>query len=153
MTDLLAYAFLAATFGSFGSRLKHNPLDHPPKEAFHYRGYDGAEKLIIKGWLVIIVENSKDVIGEWCLDRVGDPDNTGPQIGLGGLRGHLEGTQLAVNLNPGFADFNVFLSGTFDGASFKGRWRYSTVRGAMNEGAFEAVRPEKEACADLNSRI
>ena len=38
-------------------------------------------------------------------------------------------------------DFNVSLTGAFDAVSFKGTWRYSTIRGLVSEGAFEAIKP------------
>jgi hypothetical protein len=74
MIDVPICFVLAATFGSFGCRLKHNPIEHPPKGAFLYRGFDSA--------------------------------------------------------------------GTLDSVSFKGTWRYSTIRGIVSEGAFEAIKPE-----------
>jgi hypothetical protein len=142
MIDLLGPLVIAGLAGSFGSRLKHDPVAHPPKGALLYRGYDRGGVLIIKGWLFIRLHDSADVDGEWCLDRVGDPENTGPQIGLGALRGRIEGTKLSLNLNPGFADFNVSLNGMYDGAVFTGVWRYKTIRGIVSEGAFEAARHE-----------
>lgn len=133
---------LAALFGSFGCRLAHDPIKHPPKDAYIYRGYDSAGKLVIRGWLAIIADDPERIDGEWCLDRVGSPDNIGPQIGLGRLRGKLEGARLSLNLNPGFMDFNVSLEGEFDADSFKGTWRYNTVRGIAGEGRFEATQKE-----------
>ena len=142
MIDVTSCFILAATFGSFGCRLKHNPIEHPPKGAFLYRGFDSAGTLVIRGWLAMDAGDVERVEGEWCLDRVGTPDDIGPQIGLGRLRGQIEGTELSLNLNPGFMDFNVSLDGTFDSVSFKGTWRYSTIRGVVSEGAFEATKPE-----------
>jgi hypothetical protein len=141
MIDVTSCFVMAATFGSFGCRLKHNPIEHPPKGAFLYRGYDLGGTLIIKGWLAMNADDAERVEGEWCLDRVGAPDDIGPQIGLGRLRGRLDGTQLSLNLNPGFMDFNVSLAGALDAVSFRGTWRYSTIRGMVNEGAFEAIKP------------
>jgi len=141
MNELICCVALAAVFGPFGSRLKHSPINHPPRDALNYRGYDSGEKLVIRGWLRIDVRESGDVSGEWCLDRVGDPDNIGPQVGVGSLRGRLEGTRLSCNLNPGFADFNVLLHGSYDGTSYKGQWRYGTVKGPMSEGTFSAEHP------------
>jgi|WetSurMetagenome_2_1015567.scaffolds.fasta_scaffold45572_2 hypothetical protein len=145
MFDLTGYFFMAATFGPFGCRLKHDPIKHPPKGAYLYRGFDGANRLVIRGWLVVSADDPERVEGEWCLDRVGSPDNIGPQIGVGRLRGRLEGTQLSLNLNPGFMDFNVSLAGAFDATSFKGTWRYRTIRGIVGEGAFEATKRAPEA--------
>jgi hypothetical protein len=142
MFDLTPCMALAALFGSFGCRLAHDPIKHPPKGALLYRGFDSAGKLVIRGWLVIVAADPDRVDGEWCLDRVGSPDNIGPQVGLGRLRGRLEGTSLSLNLNPGFMDFNVSLEGSFDEVSFKGAWRYNTVRGTAGEGTFEAAAKE-----------
>ncbi len=141
MIDFTTCFAIAATFGSFGSRLKHDPTRHPPKGAFLYRGYDSAGKLVIRGWLSMNVDGDGCVDGSWCLDRVGSPENIGPQIGLGRLRGRIEAARLSVNLNPGFFDFHVSLAGAFDEASFRGTWRYATIRGPVSEGAFEAIRP------------
>jgi len=141
MIDFTACFAIAAMFGSFGSRLKHDPTRHPPKGAFLYRGFDSAGKLIIRGWLSINADGEGVVDGAWCLDRIGAPDDIGPQIGLGRLRGRIEGPRLSLNLNPGFFDFHVSLSGAFDEASFRGTWRYTTIRGIVSEGAFEAVKP------------
>jgi hypothetical protein len=143
MIDYTACFFVAAALGSFGYRLAHDPIKHPPKGAFLYRGFDGAGTLVIRGWLVIIADDAELVDGEWCLERVGSPENIGPQIGLGSLRGRRDGTRLSVNLNPFFTDFNVSLDGAFNTVSYKGAWRYNTLRGTVSEGTFEAVRKEE----------
>ncbi|MCX5752718.1 MAG: hypothetical protein NTW97_03620 [Candidatus Krumholzibacteria bacterium] len=148
MIDFTSCFAVAAMFGSFGCRLKHNPIEHPPMGAFLYRGYDSAGKLIIRGWLAINAGDAERVEGRWCLDRIGAPDSIGPQLGLGRLLGRLEGTRLSLNLNPGFLDFNVALTGTFDAASFKGTWRYCTIRGIVGEGAFEAIKKKLPAAAE-----
>jgi len=141
MIDFTTCFAIAATFGSFGSRLKHDPTRHPPKGAFLYRGYDSTGKLVIRGWLSMNVDGDGCVEGTWCLAKVGAPENIGPQIGIGRLHGRIEASRLSLNLNPGFLDFNVSLAGAFDGASFRGTWRYRTIRGLVSEGAFEAVKP------------
>lgn len=138
--DFITYFVMAATFGSFGCGLKNKLVKHPPSGAFLYRGYDSAGKLVIRGWLAMNAGAAESVDGEWCLDSVGSPDTIGPQTGRGRFRGQLEGTQLSLNLNPGFMDFNVTLTGAFDAASFKGTWRYSTIRGVAGEGTFEALK-------------
>jgi hypothetical protein len=142
MMDLTAFLFVAAATGSFGYRLAHDPIKHPPKGAFLYRGFDGAGALVVHGWLVINEDDAGRVDGEWCLDQVGSPENIGPQIGLGSLRGKREGAMLSLNLNPFYADFNVTLDGSFNTVSFKGTWRYNTIRGTVGVGTFEAVRSD-----------
>ena len=141
MIDFTTCIAIAATFGSFGSRLMHDPTRHPPKGAFLYRGYDSAGKHIIRGWLSMNADGTGFVDGAWCLDRIGAPENIGPQIGLGRLRGRIEGARISLNLNPGFMDFHVSLTGAFDEVSFRGTWRYATIREIVSEGAFEAIKP------------
>jgi hypothetical protein len=145
MIDCASYLALAALFGMLNSRNKRDPIDRPPKGALQYSGFDKNGKPVVRGWISLDVRESAVIDGEWCLDRVGDPGDIGPQLGLGTLTGRLEGADLYINLNPGFADFNVFLIGTYDGTTYKGKWRYSTVRGPASEGTFEAARKEKTA--------
>lgn len=140
---------IGALFGSYGLRVEHDPAEHPPKGALRYSGYDRGGTLIIRGWLVIEIYGSSEAAGEWCLSRVGDPENTGPQIGLGSLHGRIDGADLTVSLNPGFVDFNVSLHGVYGGTSFKGVWRYATVKRTVNDGAFEAVKIESAPDAVL----
>ncbi|MDD4857177.1 MAG: hypothetical protein PHD74_03625 [Candidatus Krumholzibacteria bacterium] len=144
-TCLLA---LAALVGMVEGRSKRNPLDCPPKGALQYSGYDKNGEAIVRGWIFFSVGESADIDGEWCLDRVGTPGDIGPQLGLGALSGRLEGSSLFINLNPGYTDFNVFLAGTFDGTTYKGKWRYSRLRGAVNEGTFAAALMEQPGDAD-----
>ncbi len=140
MIEWIGPLVLCGVTGSFGSRLNHDPIAHPPKGALLYRGYDQGGVLIVRGWLAVNLHDSTIVDGEWCLDKVGDPENTGPQIGLGSLHGRLEERKMTLNLNPGFTDFNVSLVGTYGGDSFTGIWRYRTLRGVVNEGPFEAAK-------------
>jgi hypothetical protein len=139
VSGILEVLMMGAFVGPYGLRVKHDPTEHPPKGAFRYRGYDRGGILIIRGWLLIDRYGSSEVVGEWCLDKIGEPDDTGPQIGRGSLHGDLEGAQLRINLNPGFAHFNVSLTGAYNGASFIGVWRYATSRRTVSEGTFEAV--------------
>jgi len=144
MSGIAEILMIGALFGPYGLRVKHDPTEHPPKGALRYSGYDRGGILIIRGWLIIQTYGPFDVVGDWCLDKVGEPEDTGPQIGRGSLHGKLEGSKLTVNLNPGFAHFNVSLSGVYTGSSFRGTWCYATAKRSVSDGAFEAVKIDKE---------
>jgi hypothetical protein len=147
MIDCASYLALAALVGLVDGRSMRDPLESPPKGALQYNGFDKNGDAIVHGWIFFDVGDSALIDGEWCLDRVGTPGDIGPQLGLGALSGRLEGTTLFINLNPGYTDFNVFLAGTFDGTTYKGKWRYSKLRGAVNEGTFAAARIGQPAAA------
>ena len=149
MSAIIGSLAIGALFGTYGLRVNHDPIEHPPNGALRYSGYDRGGMLIIKGWIVINLYGFSEAVGEWCLDRVGDPENTGPQVGRGSLHGSLDGAELSVSLNPGFVDFHVLLTGVYLGTSFKGIWRYATVKRTVNEGSFEATRQDEEPDARL----
>jgi hypothetical protein len=43
-------------------------------------------------------------------------------------------------MNPGFADFNVDLTGVITGSTYQGTWTFSTLHGLTNHGTFAAVK-------------
>jgi len=45
-----------------------------------------------------------------------------------------------INLNPEWADNNVFLEGTIDGNKITGNWVYSGFGGVMNHGTYSAEK-------------
>ena len=81
--------------------------------------------------------------GTWNLRAVGDPGNVGPQVGAGTLEGEVDQAgKVHINLNPGMADNNVFLIGSFVGGprgSIEGEWRVSTFVGEVATGRFRAI--------------
>jgi len=99
---------------------------------------------IARGKLAITSDDSLSVAGHWSIQAVGTPENIGPQIGEGELRGYWWYGRLLVDLNPGVYDYNVRLVGRYgyDGQRYKGRWGYSTIAGVQNEGSFTAHRTE-----------
>ena len=107
---------------------------------YRYSGYEDAGGLVITGRITLSAQTNP-VTGEWSLRQVGEPIGPiGPQIGEGVLRGSLSGSQLAADLNPGWADNNVFLNGQLTGNTWTGLWSYSTFGGAVNGGPFTAEK-------------
>jgi len=111
-----------------------------PDGGYAYTGFGSDGAVIVRGWLTLDLANPARVTGAWHLDPVGSPQNIGPQTGDGQILGQMSDGTLNVDLNPGNADNNVFLTGPVGGNAFRGRWTYSSFAGVVNEGSFEALR-------------
>jgi hypothetical protein len=115
------------------------PLGGAPT-SYSYRAYNSKGLLVVTGTLSLAVTGNWTVSGTWTLECVAPGESVGPQTGSGTLIGSIEGAKLMVNLNPGWADNNVFLSGTFDNDRCSGTWMWSTFAGPTSEGRFEALK-------------
>ena len=94
---------------------------------------------VVSGLLHLDEVSTARVRGRWEFARVGASNiEVGPQIGAGTLEGSFDGNVLSVDLNPGFADNNVFLSGTFQGSTLRGEWNFSGFAGPVTQGTFIA---------------
>jgi len=111
-----------------------------PPGAYAYTGYDSTGIVIVKGWLSFTYQDSIQFSGEWQFQKVGNPERIGPQVGTGTLVGGIEEQRVWVDLNPQYADNNVFLSGQFEGNRYHGQWSWGTFAGVSNRGTFEAVK-------------
>jgi hypothetical protein len=115
---------------------------------YHYAGYDKSGGLIIEGQLSIILieprrmqsEESIQIKGIWQLNKVGNQEKIGPQVGSGELIGSIIRGEVYINLNPNISDSNVNLKGTIEGKRFHGSWSFDGYAGAINQGTFEATR-------------
>jgi hypothetical protein len=114
-------------------------LDPPqPGGSYRYSGFEDGGGLVITGRVTLSVQ-SNAVTGTWALRQAGPANGPlGPQIGEGPLAGALNGSGLWVDLNPGWADYNVFLDGKVIGNTWTGRWSLSTLSGSANGGLFTA---------------
>lgn len=92
----------------------------------------------------VAADGTVAITGHWDLQRRGPGEDVGPQVGEGDLDGTVDSDgNVWINLNPDWADNNVFLSGSFSGeqfGDFEGTWSYSTFIGHTNGGTFTAVR-------------
>jgi len=116
-------------------------LDAPQHAGtYRYSGYEDGGGLVITGRITLSAQTNP-VSGTWSLRQAGDAIGPiGPQVGEGQLRGILSGSQLGVDLNPGWADNNVGLNGRLTGNAWTGSWSYSTFGGAINGGPFTAEK-------------
>ena len=67
--------------------------------------------------------------GSWDFSEVGAPGDIGPQVGEGGLRGEVIGSDsVRIDLNPQADDQKVILGGRFEESPFgfriEGKWTY-----------------------------
>ena len=112
-----------------------------PTGAFDYTAYDSLYTKLITGWFTMVLDSDSTITGEWHFTNVGDVrDDIGPQLGDGTIEGNLSQNAFYLNLNPEWADNNVFLVGFESNGSYSGMWMFSTLTGATNQGPFIATR-------------
>ncbi len=100
---------------------------------------------VVTGTLTLLVDKDSAVTGRWELRRVPGSDTTiqvGPQLGAGTLAGHLTASgMVAVDLNPRWADNNVFLAlSAMARDLLAGTWDHSTLIGPVAGGPVELLR-------------
>lgn len=98
---------------------------------------------LLAGTLRLAVHADSTVTGTWQIDWVAGADTTapvGPQVGHGTLSGRqLADDSVQLNLNPFYADNNVFLSATVTVAGLSGVWSWSGFAGPIANGRFQAA--------------
>jgi hypothetical protein len=122
-----------------------------PRGAYCYTAFDESGEAVVQGRLVLVIAESDDantafrVTGSWMFRQLAEGREVGPQVGQGAVRGSIgPDGQVFLDLNPMYADNNVFLTGTFGPDGFEaltGDWFHSTLLGQVAEGSFEAKQP------------
>jgi hypothetical protein len=111
-----------------------------PAGAYAYTGYDSTGVKIVTGWIKIVFEDSIHLSGDWELDKIGDPQNIGHQVGSGTLLGSYDKNKIYCDLNPGYVDNNLILRGDYDDKKIAGEWMYVGFPGVINQGTFNAEK-------------
>lgn len=119
-----------------------------PLGDYQYVGYDEKGGKLVEGRLTITSveprrigsEESIQIKGNWQLNKVGNEERIGPQVGSGELIGSVIKGEIYINLNPNISDSNVNLRGTTEGRRFHGTWSFNGYAGALKRGTFEATR-------------
>lgn len=96
---------------------------------FTYTAYDTLGTELYYGTLILFQNDSK-ITGAWQFE--------GGRSGQ--LEGIVRGTELNLNLNPGFVDNNLLLHGIISDGTFSGAWQQVGLPGIMNRGSFTAIR-------------
>ena len=118
--------------------------DGDPSGAYAYLARSGITP-VVSGTVTLRVDADSVVTGTWELQRVPISDTTiqvGPQLGSGTLAGRLNASGIvAVDLNPGWADNNVYLVlGGYTPYRLTGTWDHSTLIGPVAGGPVELQR-------------
>ena len=139
---LTVLLLVAATYACDDPTL--SPVSGDPSGVYGYLAHSGVIP-VVTGTMTLQVAEDSAVTGSWELRRVpgSDPNiQVGPQLGSGTLAGRLDAAGfVAVDLNPGWADNNVFL--VLDGYTpdrLTGTWDHSTLIGPVAGGPVELER-------------
>jgi len=115
--------------------------------AFEYRAYDGSGRLLLVGTVTLATGEDSTLTGTWEIRWAPGADTTatvGPQVGTGTLGGRYGEEHTLVDLNPGWADNNVYLlAEDADEGHLAGQWQHSTLIGPAADGPFELRRLAK----------
>lgn len=107
---------------------------------YAYTAWNSGDTAVVTGTIYLANPDSTALVGSWELRTVRGATDTGPQVGFGSLAGSTAGG-VTINLNPGWVDNNVYLSGSFDGNSIEGDWQWVTLTGVTASGRFEMKKP------------
>jgi|TARA_Y100000310_G_scaffold91552_1_gene88948 hypothetical protein len=99
--------------------------------------YEKSLRVCAEGTMEFDIGEDSTIIGTWEIEAVEEfsINNIGPQTGTGDLSGNIKNGQFFVNLNPNWADNNVFLNGYY-GEEIRGGWSWSTLVGPRSSGGF-----------------
>ena len=119
-------------------------LDRLHSGRLTYQALSEDGHVLVTGEMNITVVDSV-VTGTWQLHWAPGADTTthvGPQIGEGTLAGRQVGDSYAIDLNPGWADNNVFLSAELTASGWSGTWSWSTIAGVAASGPFGTTQTQ-----------
>jgi hypothetical protein len=98
----------------------------------------------VSGRVTLATHPDSSVSGSWELSRVPGSDTTllvGPQVGTGTLAGAVAAGTVSLNLNPTWADNNVFLTvHASTPGELTGTWWHSTIAGPVASGSVTLLR-------------
>ena len=106
---------------------------------YQYIAYYGKRlRVCAEGTIEFTIEPDSTLTGTWTIEaKDGFTQNEiGPQVGSSKLSGYIKNDQFYVNLNPRWADNNVFLTAYFSEV-ISGGWHWSTFVGVSSSGGFK----------------
>lgn len=126
---------LAACEGGFA------PPQDGEEQTWDYTAFSTAGTPVVAGTFHVVADG-RDFTGEWQTRLLQPGADVGPQVGTGDLRGSwdIEGQSILLDMNPGWADNNVYLVGTPRDDGLRGTWSHSTLLGPRVGGEFVARR-------------
>lgn len=134
---VLIILFAAAiSFSSCGEDL----VGPAPSGSYSYKSYDSTGTAIVQGWFTMNYQDSVQIIGNWSFEKIGNPQDVGPQVGAGKLVGGVDQDRIWVELNPQYRDNNLQLHGSITDNKYSGEWMWLSYAGISNHGTFEAIK-------------
>ena len=84
------------------------------------------------------IDTDSTITGSWDFSAADgfSEKEIGPQIGTGKLVGIIKAGKIFINLNPGWADNNIYLNADYFIDQFEGSWLWSTFIGPSASGSF-----------------
>ena len=112
-------------------------------QTWEYTAYDFNNTAVVSGTFIVTADG-RHFTGTWETQLLKPNAEVGPQVGTGDLLGEwdTEGQSIFFDMNPGWADNNVFLTATPDGDMLRGNWSHSTLTGVRTGGQFTARRTD-----------
>ena len=138
--NLITIIFILSLFVSCEKDKSSIGFEPDLEGRFTYQSFDSLGNLIVNGWLEIKFIDSIRVEGLWHLNNLSNRTDIGFQDGEGELIGNIENSSIILNLNPQYADHNVYLNGMIKEDLFEGQWIWTTFIGPTNWGLFKAVK-------------
>jgi hypothetical protein len=139
-SNLIIVIFFLTLFISCEKDKSSIGFEPGPPGSFTYQSYDSLGNLIVNGWFKIEFVDSLRVEGSWHLNNLSNRNDIGIQDGDGELIGHIENPSILINLNPQYADHNVYLDGIIKEDLIEGQWFWATFIGPTNWGSFRAIK-------------
>jgi hypothetical protein len=137
---LIALFLVSPGCEDHGVATVNSPIPGAEPSTYTYRAYTSAGVLAVIGTLTMARSDSTRIVGTWALEGVSSIDSVGPQVGTGMLAGELKSSKLTLDLNPGWRDHNVILTGSIEGEKIVGSWMWITFAGPRTSGTFEVAR-------------
>jgi hypothetical protein len=106
---------------------------------YKYTAYFGKSLAVCaSGFIEMTIAIDSTITGSWEISAANEfsEKEIGPQIGTGKLEGSIKAGKIFINLNPGWADNNIFLNADYSKDQFKGSWLWSTFIGPSASGSF-----------------
>ncbi len=110
----------------------------PSSGFYDLTAYDSTGTKIATGWLQLDFKKKPEVSGFWKISLLSGANQPGWPVGVGNLRGRLEGEKISLNLNPNLVDNNLILDGTLKNGTIRGEWYWATFAGSTERGTFIA---------------
>ena len=98
----------------------------------------------------MVFQDTSRIIGGWHFEKIGNPQNIGPQVGDGELIGGKDNSRVWLELNPQYRDNNLQLVGNIEGNQYSGDWFWITIIGVTNKGSFIAIKDHPKILTEFD---